>query len=873
MQLKSEQTLSSICLKTKLEKEITINTSPEATKQFGTHFLERINTPKGLGTVIGVHNDYLWIWLDCDSGPTYWGNVVDNLFNYPEFSKSNDKNYPEKVKELIPLALQLLWLLTHIDDYSPTALDYTLREALNRSSGHMTQQLRSLFRDFDKLTASDMGILAEEEGLSSGAVTEYLNTATLDTVAEEFNALQRRVQTQLHLLNQQMKHLDKEKTPQLFSLLTTNQSLLKQSHQEMEQTAKRLQSISAQAAHSKKANQFLHFHRLLSALIDVFFDYPTAQPPYDSMEYRDGAAQITQFLYNHGHYFFEGSKNESNNNSKQELSESSSLDVLFLFLLLSGLRLSTSQSGLIYLHLLKQSNIPVEKLDLTPNTFSLVNFSRQHPQHFIEFYQRFFLSEGTFQHKMEELLKKSHPVLLTEAGKWAVYYGLAKQRVVSEDSPPGHALEIKYYLELGIKYLDQAMRSSHSVAAQEIDSLLSTHSEIPCSTALAKALASYFSNTTQRQKARFYLELAEYQNENSKHSDESSVEQTVNELTLIKIKLDILEKTGREQSQAISTLIHLARQSNQPAGKALLKELSTQLPAVAFAAMVEWEQHHFSQLSLELFELAKKENPVITAWYLNRYHVVTKKIKSDLNVVLQAVAANVEQAIIEFNQLLVSPSFALENKEAILSVLVKADVWQHVYPANLVALILRYHAANAITGHDLDKLMDSMAHASLTDPRKHFELLATVLKEISYLLDTAGFIAFLYAIKRLHISIKTDAKLPVAIATYLIQQELRSPNDKMLIHSFMDRFLTDYPEFGHDLRQDSKAWEIIQQSDQITFFLKRTLRDPETKNEKTEDVTHSNLVSLSLFKHLTGPVNPPLSPMEMQGAKQPTPNS
>ncbi|QRN02565.1 hypothetical protein GH742_01020 [Legionella sp. MW5194] len=243
MHLKSEQAISSICLKTKSKKEITINTSPEATQPFGTHFLERINTPKGLGTVIGVNSNFLWIWLDCDSGPTYWDHVTDALFSYPEFSKSNDKYYPEELKGFIRVTPNLLTVLTHIDEYSSVALDHTLRVTLNQSPAHMTEQLRSLFKEFDKLSASDMELLAEEEGLdekektASGTVTEYLNTATLDALALEFNAMQHRVQTQLHQLNQQLKSLDKEKTPQLFNVLSKNKLLLEQSGQEMDQTA------------------------------------------------------------------------------------------------------------------------------------------------------------------------------------------------------------------------------------------------------------------------------------------------------------------------------------------------------------------------------------------------------------------------------------------------------------------------------------------------------------------------------------------------------------------------------------------------------------------------------------------------------------
>ncbi|KTC94718.1 hypothetical protein [Legionella erythra] len=872
MQSKSEYNLSSLSFKTKSKRDIIVDATDEATKRFGTHFLERIYTPKGLATVIGVYKDNLWVWLDIDPGPSYWDNITSSIFDYPGFTKSDDVNFPDELKKYLPPKLDFFNLLANIDNYSSDTLGLLLREELNKSPRLMAQQLALLFQEFEKLSAADIEILAEEEALDEKgfkAATDYPSITAFDKLSKDFNVILEGFQSQLALLTQQMKNLDEEKAPQLYGFLAGKKLQLEQICKESQQIAQKLPIISTESAHYKDINRFLRFNRLLAAILDVFYDYSMDSKTPDQIDaYVDGSIQLAQFLYAHGQQFLEDNPIKANDKNKQELSESlNALETTLLFLLLSGSRLPAAQAGAIYFRLLDEINSSKGKLEIPPSSFNLAHFSQQNPQDFIRLYQRFFLTAGPFKQKIDELLNKANPILLTEVGKLAVYYARAKERMVNSHSRPGEGLEIKYYLQMGVSYLLRALRSGHPLITCEIDAILSTDSEMPCSTAMATELARSFSETNQLKKARSYLRLAlksHQSNPKDTGDDKTSAEQMTHRLELLEIKLDILEKTGDEQQYAINTLIKRAKQQDKEA-EILYCQLQLTVPAVALAAIFQWKAGT-GILSLGIIKLAEKIDPAVAAWSLNQYNIRILDKKPDLGLVSQAVLANFEPAIIELNDLLNSSHvFTSSDKDIISSVLSTADIWQHIDPPNLVKLILKTRGSDILLEDDLNKFMCSMAHAALPDSQKHFKFLAIILKDLRNLLDTPGLITFLYAIKRTQISIKTDIELPAAIAAHLIQRCLHSDNDKALIHSFMDQFLTVYPAFGLDLREDAKALEIIQQSDQLTLLLNQISCDSEKKMEQITGTSQSALVSLSLFNPAndTGSTAPIPSPMEM----------
>lgn len=68
---------------------------------YNVGFLQRYNTPAGLGTVIGEADNKLWFWLDKDRCISFWEPIKTNLFNYAGFSATDDLNYPPQLDQHI----------------------------------------------------------------------------------------------------------------------------------------------------------------------------------------------------------------------------------------------------------------------------------------------------------------------------------------------------------------------------------------------------------------------------------------------------------------------------------------------------------------------------------------------------------------------------------------------------------------------------------------------------------------------------------------------------------------------------------------------------------------------------------------------------
>ncbi len=59
---------------------MTFDISPEAFERFGFKYNDRVKTPNGSATVIGVFGGDLWFQVDGEKGPTYWGDTHKERF-------------------------------------------------------------------------------------------------------------------------------------------------------------------------------------------------------------------------------------------------------------------------------------------------------------------------------------------------------------------------------------------------------------------------------------------------------------------------------------------------------------------------------------------------------------------------------------------------------------------------------------------------------------------------------------------------------------------------------------------------------------------------------------------------------------------------
>lgn len=70
---------------TNAEFELEFDINPDSCKPFGFCPGDRVMTPKGQATVIGVNSGKLWFHVDGDKGATHWGELKKEAFYKKEF--------------------------------------------------------------------------------------------------------------------------------------------------------------------------------------------------------------------------------------------------------------------------------------------------------------------------------------------------------------------------------------------------------------------------------------------------------------------------------------------------------------------------------------------------------------------------------------------------------------------------------------------------------------------------------------------------------------------------------------------------------------------------------------------------------------------
>ncbi|QMT59154.1 hypothetical protein [Legionella sp. PC997] len=857
--LNSIKPVSTIKISSKSKKLISFEISQIATEPFGTYFLDRVMSPKGLATVIGVSNGYIWFWIDGESGPTYWDNIYENIFSSDGFSKSQDTNYPPEVKNALNEALgldipfdrisslDLMTLLKGAGQYTTEYLTNFLQTFLQEKPEEFIKQLELLIQEFEKLSISDFDVLAEFAELEKDPKPQLLSFIQGTQINEITNGqvttlkkIVNELQAEIEMLENSMKLLKPDGQSSLHNMLSTLKQNLEISQKDLIKAIQNLNPVDSKVTHLKKISPYKKFNILLKALIEAYYGRQITHPDSLSLKcYLEGAAIMTQFLYDQGHQFFDIEGEVTNNNNKQEKSESlSRLEIMYLFLLLSGSgATSPTLQARVYLKIFEALGITPNDNEHMPETFNLMHFISNKPDDFIKIYRYFFLTEGPCKQKAEELIDKKNSVFLSELGKLTCHYAMAlKIKAMRPDAKPGARQEVSYYLRRGVNYLLQAVKQRMPEAVETLDALCSqndTDKNIENMIEVAKELASYYSNTGNFSKAHHYLDIAS-------GIRNKEIQGLQKELQVLQVKTMILEHTGEKQKEAIETLMQLVRTNDQAAFD-VFEELIMKVPAVALAAVVYWHDKDITKLSPLLLKFAAIENSNLVAWYQNQYQVKCKGKNSDLSSVLCAAKVGFPPAIDELNQLLISsPSYADDNQQTLLPIIRNFEISQYIAPEHLTTLLLHYHSKQDLSKEALNKFVESLAHTFFKKSESYFHLLFLILRDLRTLIGSDELIAVLFAIKRTGLLSPEHHSLLRTLATLFIERA--ATDDKSLFHSFTLEFLPNYPQLAQALYNDSEAWNILKNNEQIARLIKDVITDK--KNPKEE----SSLINLSIFK-------------------------
>ncbi|WP_454783350.1 hypothetical protein [Legionella sp. WA2022007384] len=851
--------VSSIELFTKYGKHYSFDITTEATKKFGIYFLDRITTPKGIGTVIGVYDNWLWIWIDHESGPTYWNNITGNILNVPGFSESGNIHYPPEVRQdinealgfEIPFAhlnfLDFLTLLKTLRQYSTEFLTKQLKFELKNYPENFNMQLGLLIKEFERLSVSDLDILAGfSEITRESNRTEFISfiqdTKISDIASKQDNTIKdviKELQTQIDIIKEKLELLGPNDKNSLYLMLTSMQKNLETSRDNLIKATESLNTVGSEIPHIKKISPFENFSVLLSALIETYYEFPfTPNDPLALTHYLEGASKMMQFIYDQGHLFFDDeSKTSSDENNNQEEAESlNHLELMYLFLLLSGNAATPATiQAYVYLKIFKMLGIQPNDNEHMPETFNLGRFVLNKPEDFIKLYHYFFLKEGPCKQKAQELISNNHAIFLSELGQLTYYYAMALEVLaIRPNGKPGAKLEISYHFKQSVSYLLEASKQGMSQAVETLGALMSSNDTpkyIEWNVDIAILLATYYTNSRNFAKAHHYLELA------SKLPDKAPNSQK--DLQLLQVKLSILEQAGEKQKEAIEALIQLMR-ANDKAASDLFQELSMQIPAVAFTAVAYWYYTDINKMTLAMLELAAKENSSLVAWYQNRYQVEKAGKQSELALVLKAVKVGFPQAILELHELLSNPEYAKTHEQSLLPIISDFDISQHIAPAHLTTLLVNY-TQGSLSKDAFNKFIESLVHTSFKEPEQYFELLSLILRDLRALIDSEQLIAMLYAIKRTGLLSPKNHDLLKTIATLLIEQA--ASDGKSTFHYLTREFLPHYPLLAQALNIDTEAWSILNSNIEIGTLVQNIIKEGNSVNEE------SALLNLSLFNH------------------------
>ncbi|HAU1605237.1 TPA: hypothetical protein JBJ19_10390 [Legionella pneumophila] len=445
-------------------------------KKWGVGFLQRIKTPKGLGTVIGERADNLWIWLDDDNGPTNWDHVKDNLFSINGFERVDtlsEKSYPDEVKKFFenlfecPLdkilmfcnstPLQMLYteenaiaiqfieddwnfwiedLSMNLDTWSKLLSDY-LQEHSQNPLGKMQQfgELTTRVTDIPQIRIKELNlsyvkeIKAVEEQISELQQQKslLLKQTTAKDDQEQIEEIFKNLEQSLHDKLGQLKKLEEQNRQQRILTSQLNKVLANQQFAEFNQHAKRIELTVNSLLAIKPQLQDKRFMKTYQAMLTLMAQYLYEQ---DLIEKQSEATDKT---------------------SKEEVESNPSTD-LFTGLVLAMVAGDSIIKKAYYLRLINRLDNNNNATKEMPVTFDLEIWAVSNPQQMIDLYY-FLFNNSKFNQFEEGLSYKEHPLFIFEIVKLKMSFMLALNEVQKDNSKFSIPQEIKFYAQKTIDLL------------------------------------------------------------------------------------------------------------------------------------------------------------------------------------------------------------------------------------------------------------------------------------------------------------------------------------------------------------------------------------------------------------------------------------
>ncbi|HFD0826704.1 TPA: hypothetical protein ACUNL2_003147 [Legionella pneumophila] len=468
-----------------IEMSFTSNT----TKKFGVTFLQRIKTPKGLGTVIGEADNNLWVWIDGDIGPTYWDDIQDNLFSKNGFERvhrPSDNLYPDNVTEYIEnlFKCSLSELITFFQSgpMSPIYIGKS-KSAIEDAEKNWEEWLRYATLYMGSLYTLYHKYIQEHSQKPLDIMQRYGELSTRVTSIpkieiKDFNIPS--LKNQIKEIEEQIIDLQQQKSS-LLEKVTTKQDkiqieeMFKNLEQLLKDQLNRLKELEEQNNQQKSltyglkqvlANrQFAEFdlhNKMVEFTINTLFGIkPKLDDKRFMKTYTAMLTEVAEYLYEQD--FSEKQTEASDKTGKEEV-EDNSLDDSFTGLVLAMIGGDSSIKKAYYFRMINRLEIKNDAIKNMPVSFDLETWAASNPHKMVNLY-RYLFNNPKFKQFQKDLSYNDYPFFAFEIIKLEMSFILALSEVQKNDSKFSIPQEMKFHAEKIVDLLVELILDGNEEAA------------------------------------------------------------------------------------------------------------------------------------------------------------------------------------------------------------------------------------------------------------------------------------------------------------------------------------------------------------------------------------------------------------------------
>jgi hypothetical protein len=837
----------------------TLNTS----KKFGVMFLQRIKTPKGLGTVIGEANNNLWIWIDGDTGPTYWDDIQGNLFSKSGFEPVRDRSdfrHPNKVttyiENLFKCSFSEVITFFHISpiagiyiEKSESALE-DIEKNWEAWVAHATLYMDDLYVFYHKYI-EEYSMTPIDKMQQYGEITSRVTSIPKIEIKEikEINIPSlinqiKEIEVQLTDLQEKKSSLlekvtekqDKVQIEEMFKnleqLLSDRLNNLKKLEEQNTQQKTLTDELKQVLANQQFAKFKLHTKIVELTINTLFGIKPKLHDKLFMKAYKAILTEIAQYLYEQD--FSEKQTEVSDKTGKDEI-EDNTLPDSFTGLVLAMMVGESSIKKAYYFRMINHLESKSGETKGMPESFDLETWAASNPHKMVNLYRHLF-NNPKFKQFQKDLSYNEYPLFAFEIIKLEMSFILALDEEQKNDNKYSTPQEIKFHTKKMVDLIVELILDSNEETAIWAEKLiLDNKNSFIQNYKVYNALAEFYAAPpyVDEKKGLYFYNKGKEITKDAEENEQSKLIHTV--------YTAIYGSTEEIRRSAVETL-KIAREYHY------LKLASYKNPEAALLCLEHCLQSNKLDEAKQYTDLARKTD-VAKAAYLEAM-IVIKESGDFIPLLLKAIELGHPNAV-ELLHDEIERSLQNDTVDVFKGKYLKLlhdQVVLNALSLKVIIKIIKFAYSSNEEDQQREEFVEKWMYnllvvAKNSDIEKKTDLAVTLILDNPDLLSDEGLLLAMSILsKERYFDKNTDPLLLYAIAIIITEQDSKGP--KHFFNLAIYEFLKMNKKLVVLLMNDPPTKEKLSQCKNFTDFIKiEQIIIDETSKEKSE----SSLANLGMF--------------------------